>query len=170
MDRQKQIYWDEVDGWVMVLLLKRTLPWDTSWEEECWTDQILGLKYKDMKRKCPFEKDMLFGKNENKEMTYWLGGKASNTNSGYPLPNGTWWSLLLKERNETDEWGRSTHRVLCLSRKGDSHCEKIYLKHVSNTRTHIDNGTDCNQSSLVNQLISLWKPGALAEVPAEGSL
>ena len=39
----------------------------------------------------------------NKEMTYQLGGKVSNTNSSCPLPKGTWWSSLLREKNEIDE-------------------------------------------------------------------
>ena len=72
--------------------------------------------------------------------------------------------------NEIDEWGRSTHRVLYPKQKGDSHCEKIYLKHVCNIRTHIDSGAVCNYSSSVNQLIGLKKSGTWVEVPVEGSL
>ncbi len=54
--------------------------------------------------------------------------------------------------------------------KSDSHCEKIYLKHVCNARTHIDGRAACNQSPSVNQLIDLEKSGTQVEAPVEDSL
>ncbi len=57
-----------------------------------------------------------------------------------------------------------------IQNKSDSHCGKVYLKHVCNARTHIDGRAACNQSPSVNQLIGLKKSGAQKEAPVEGSL
>ncbi len=54
--------------------------------------------------------------------------------------------------------------------KSDSHYEKVYLKHVCNTRTHVNGRAACNQSPSVNQLIGLEKSGTWIEAPVEGSL